>query len=46
MWEDFVDIFQKQFRDLAIELVHEKKMGDIKMGSDPCMSSFGSSNEK
>ncbi len=34
-WEDFKEIFREQFRDPAIELVHEKRMSETKMGSDP-----------
>lgn len=34
-WDAFVELFRKQFRDPAIELIHEKRMGEIKMGSDP-----------
>lgn len=34
-WDTFVRDFHEQFRDMAVELVHEKRMGDLKMGNDP-----------
>lgn len=34
-WDDFMELFREQFRDPAIELIHEKWMGEMKMGSDP-----------
>ncbi len=34
-WEDFIDIFCEQFRDPAIELVHEKRMGELRMNNNP-----------
>lgn len=34
-WDMFVEEFCEQFRDPAIELVHEKRMGELRMGSDP-----------
>ncbi len=30
-WEEFARLVRKQFRDPAIELVHEKKMGELRM---------------
>ncbi len=34
-WNEFVETFCKQFCDPAIEEVHEKRMGELRMGSDP-----------
>ncbi len=34
-WTTYVKIFREQFRNPAIELVHKKRMGEIKMGTDP-----------
>lgn len=39
-WDTFTDIFRDQFRDPAIELVHEKRMCEVKMGSDPTYTFF------
>lgn len=34
-WDQFVKLFREEFRDPAIEEVHEKQMGDLHMGSNP-----------
>ncbi len=44
-WAKFTSLVREQFQDLAIELVHKKKMGELRM-TDPPISSSGRWSER
>ncbi|PBK84971.1 hypothetical protein ARMGADRAFT_1087876 [Armillaria gallica] len=39
-WDDFIREFQEQFCDTAIEEIHKKRMGEIKIGGDSANTFF------
>ncbi len=39
-WGDFMDQVKKQFCDSAIKEVHEKRMNELRMGSNPATVYF------